>query len=52
MEVATHLLDEAKVAVVPGEAFGADGYARMSYALADHDLETAMERMEAVFSRT
>jgi aspartate/methionine/tyrosine aminotransferase len=52
MEVAAHLLDEAKVAVVPGEAFGADGYARMSYALADHDLETAMERMEAVFSRT
>ncbi|HJR87631.1 MAG TPA: pyridoxal phosphate-dependent aminotransferase [Acidimicrobiia bacterium] len=52
MGVAAHLLDEAKVAVVPGEAFGADGYARMSYALADHDLETAMERMAAVFART
>ncbi|MGH8959032.1 MAG: pyridoxal phosphate-dependent aminotransferase [Acidimicrobiia bacterium] len=52
MAVATFLLDEAKVAVVPGEAFGLDGYARMSYALADQDLETAMERIEAAFAST
>ncbi|HEX2420311.1 MAG TPA: pyridoxal phosphate-dependent aminotransferase [Acidimicrobiia bacterium] len=50
MAVASFLLDEAKVAVVPGEAFGLDGYARLSYALADHDLETAMERMEAALA--
>ena len=31
-------IDEAKVAVVPGEAFGAPGYFRMSYALGDEDL--------------
>jgi aspartate aminotransferase len=51
LAVATFLLDEAKVAVVPGEAFGLDGYARLSYALADDDLETAMERMEAALAR-
>jgi aspartate/methionine/tyrosine aminotransferase len=32
------LLDQAKVAVVPGEAFDAPGYARMSFALGDDDL--------------
>ena len=32
------LLDEAKVAIVPGEAFGAPGYARLSFALGDDDL--------------
>ena len=31
-------ITEAKVAVVPGEAFGAPGYFRMSYALGDDDL--------------
>lgn len=50
--VASFLLDEAKVAVVPGEAFGLDGHARLSYALADDDLETAMERMDAAFARS
>lgn len=45
MAAASFLLEEADVAVVPGEAFGLDGYARLSYALADDDLETAMQRM-------
>lgn len=52
MAAATFLLEEADVAVVPGEAFGLDGYARLSYALADEDLEIAMERMsKALASR-
>ncbi|MGH8925382.1 MAG: pyridoxal phosphate-dependent aminotransferase [Acidimicrobiia bacterium] len=51
MAVASFLLDEAKVAVVPGEAFGLDSYARLSYALSDEDLVTAMERMEAALAR-
>ena len=34
----TLILDEAEVAVVPGEAFGPSGYLRLSYALGDHDL--------------
>ena len=32
------ILEEAKVAIVPGEAFGAPGYARLSFALGDDDL--------------
>ena len=38
LELAELLLDEAKVAIVPGEAFGAPGYARLSFALGDDDL--------------
>jgi aspartate aminotransferase len=39
------LLDEAKVAVVPGEAFGAPGYVRLSYALSDADITEGLERI-------
>jgi aspartate/methionine/tyrosine aminotransferase len=39
------LLDEAKVAVVPGEAFGAPGYARLSFALGDDDLGEGCRRI-------
>ena len=45
MGVASYLLEEADVAVVPGEAFGTDGYARLSYALNDDDLEEGLDRM-------
>jgi len=45
LDLAEVLLDEAKVAVVPGEAFGAPGYARLSYALADDDLEEGIARI-------
>jgi aspartate/methionine/tyrosine aminotransferase len=46
------LLDEAEVAIVPGEAFGAPGYARLSYALGDDDLRRGVERMAAVLSES
>jgi len=39
------LLDQAKVAVVPGEAFAAPGYARMSFALGDDDLGEGCRRI-------
>ena len=39
------LLDQAKVAVVPGEAFDAPGYARMSFALGDDDLGEGCRRI-------
>ncbi|WP_193615398.1 pyridoxal phosphate-dependent aminotransferase [Desertimonas flava] len=35
LELADHVLSEAKVAFVPGEAFGTPGYARFSFALSD-----------------
>jgi aspartate/methionine/tyrosine aminotransferase len=47
LELAEVLLDEAKVAIVPGEAFGAPGYARLSFALADADLEEGVARIAA-----
>jgi len=47
LDLAEVLLDEAKVAIVPGEAFGAPGYARLSFALADADLEEGVARIAA-----
>jgi aspartate/methionine/tyrosine aminotransferase len=44
-ELAGLILDEAEVAVVPGEAFGTPGYFRLSYALGDADLEEGITRM-------
>jgi aspartate aminotransferase len=44
-ELAELLLDEVDVAVVPGEAFGTDGYFRMSCALGDADLEEGVTRL-------
>jgi aspartate aminotransferase len=44
-ELAEVVLDEANVAVVPGEAFGTDGYFRLSCALGDEDLEEGISRM-------
>jgi aspartate/methionine/tyrosine aminotransferase len=45
LELCELVLDEARVAIVPGEAFGAPGYARLSFALADDDLVEGVERL-------
>lgn len=45
MELAELVLEEAKVAFVPGEAFGAPGYGRFSYALGDDDLVKGITRL-------
>jgi aspartate aminotransferase len=44
-QLAELLLDEVDVAVVPGEAFGTDGYFRLSCALGDADLEEGVSRL-------
>jgi aspartate aminotransferase len=44
-ELAAIILDEVEVAVVPGEAFGAPGYLRLSYALGDDDLVEGVGRI-------
>lgn len=49
-ELAELILDEAEVAVVPGEAFGAPGYIRMGYALSDEDLVEGVERLQRLFA--
>ncbi|HEY5011058.1 MAG TPA: aminotransferase class I/II-fold pyridoxal phosphate-dependent enzyme, partial [Acidimicrobiales bacterium] len=43
-ELAEMLLETAKIAVVPGEAFGTPGYFRLSSALGDADLAEGLER--------
>jgi aspartate aminotransferase len=45
VELCEVLLDEAKVAMVPGEAFAAPGYARLSFALGDDDLGEGCRRI-------
>lgn len=45
LDLASALLEEERVAVVPGEAFGAPGYARLSYALGDNDLVEGLDRI-------
>jgi len=45
------VLDQAKVAIVPGEGFGAPGYARLSYALGDDDLAEGVRRIGDLLSR-
>jgi aspartate aminotransferase len=45
-ELAALILDEAEVAVVPGEAFGPSGYLRLSYALSDADLTEGVTRIQ------
>ncbi len=48
LELAEVLLEEAAVAIVPGEAFGAPGYARLSYALGDDELVEGLTRLAEV----
>ena len=45
IELAELLLEQAKVAIVPGEAFGTPGYARLSFALGDDDLGEGLQRI-------
>ena len=44
-DFAARLLDEELVAVVPGSAFGAEGYIRLSYATSDAVIEKGLERL-------
>jgi aspartate aminotransferase len=45
LDLAATVLERAKVAMVPGEAFGAPGYVRLSYALGDAQLEEGLGRV-------
>ncbi|MET8050801.1 pyridoxal phosphate-dependent aminotransferase [Streptosporangium sp. NPDC005286] len=50
-ELAELILEEAEVAVVPGEAFGTPGYFRLSYALGDDDLVEGVGRIVKFLSQ-
>ncbi|GAA3471848.1 pyridoxal phosphate-dependent aminotransferase [Nonomuraea roseola] len=49
-ELAELILEEAEVAVVPGEAFGTPGYFRLSYALGDDDLVEGVSRLQKLLA--
>jgi aspartate aminotransferase len=46
IDLANYLLDVAKIAVVPGSAFGLEGYVRFSYAASIGNIKTGIDRME------
>jgi aspartate aminotransferase len=50
LDLGAWLLEHAGVAIVPGEAFGSPGYARLSYALAEADLERGLKRLATALS--
>jgi len=45
LELADAILGQARVAFVPGEAFGTPGYARFSFAMADDDMQEGIRRI-------
>ncbi len=49
-ELAEHLIKEADVALVPGSAFGAPGYIRISFACSMNTLEEAIKRIKQAVS--
>jgi len=51
LTLAARLLDEARVAVVPGEGFGAPGYVRVSFARPIPELEEGMRRLGSFLAR-
>lgn len=50
-DFANKILEEEKVAVVPGEGFGAPGYMRLSYATSDEVIEKGLERLARFCSK-
>lgn len=46
VELGEYLLENAKVALVPGSAFGAEGYMRLSFATSMENLQAAMQRLQ------
>lgn len=49
-ELASLILEEVEVAVVPGEAFGPSGFLRLSYALGDADLAEGVGRIQELLA--
>ena len=51
IELADYLLDEAKIAVVPGSAFGAKGFIRFSYATSMENIVEGLNRLETALKK-
>jgi aspartate aminotransferase len=50
-DLAAYLLEKANVALVAGDAFGADEYIRLSYATSIENIRTGLDRIEAAIAR-
>lgn len=50
LDMATDILEEGAVAVVPGESFGAPGFLRLSYATSDANIEKGVGRIAAIIA--
>lgn len=50
VELAEYILNEAGVALVPGSAFGAEGYLRLSFATSMENLDAALDRIAGLLS--
>jgi len=50
LQLANYILSEAEVAVVPGSAFEAEGYLRLSYATSIEEIEEGMSRLKKLFN--
>ena len=48
VDFCSYVLEKARVALVPGSAFGAPGYARVSYATSTENLQRALERLQSL----
>jgi aspartate aminotransferase len=51
LDMAELILNEAGVALVPGSAFGAEGYMRLSFATSPAKLDQALDRLEKLLGR-
>ncbi len=51
MDLAEYLLEDALVGVVPGSAFGLDGFFRISYATSDDNLTKAADRLQEAITK-
>ena len=51
IEMAEYILQNAGVALVPGSAFGAEGYLRLSFATSMKVLDDALDRIERLLGR-
>jgi aspartate/methionine/tyrosine aminotransferase len=51
LQLAEVILDRAKVAIVPGEAFAAPGYARLSFAESDDDIREGVGRIADLLAK-
>ncbi|HLQ26368.1 MAG TPA: pyridoxal phosphate-dependent aminotransferase [Acidiferrobacterales bacterium] len=49
VEMAEHILNQVGVALIPGSAFGAEGYIRLSFATSMDTLQAAVQRLAGLF---